>query len=138
MVVKHDKVVPEGSRRQPPIELLTENGFSIFRLSEIDESIPRLFPTHQFLVRDPNQYELQISVHIVESILGEIATRCRGRITSDSSYWTTLAEHHLSDYLWQNDDYPPDGTLVVSELTIDDIDLARRWNCEPKTKEKEI
>jgi len=30
--------------------------------------------------------------------------------------------------LWENDDYPPDEKLEVNDLTLDDIDLARRWD----------
>ena len=49
---------------QRPIEFLTENGFSIIRLSEIDKSIPAVGTTHQFLVRDPDGFELEITVDV--------------------------------------------------------------------------
>jgi hypothetical protein len=113
---------------QRPIEFLTENGFSIVRLCEIDKSIPAVGTTHYFLVRDPHGYELQITVEIGIDAVEEVAASCRSRISNDSSYWICFAERHLASYLWENDDYPPDATLNVNQSTIDDLDLARRWD----------
>ena len=115
---------------QRPIEFLTENGFSILRLSDTDKSIPVVGATHEFLVRDPHGYELHITVEISGDVIAEIAMRCRDRITNESSYWINLAERHLATYLWENDDYPPDAALIIEQLTIEDLDLARRWDCQ--------
>lgn len=111
-----------------PIEFLTENGFSIIRLSDIDKSIPAVGATHEFLVHDPHGYELHITVHISSDALAEIVRRSRGRISNESSYWICFAERHLATYLWENDDYPPNATLSIDQSTIDDLDLARRWD----------
>lgn len=125
------KVFPNTSAEpQRPIEYLTENGFSIIRLSDIDKTIPSVGATHEFLVRDPHEYELHITVQILSEAIAEVGWRCRGRISNESSYWISLAERHLANYLWENDDYPPDACLTVDHLTLDDIDLARRWDCD--------
>jgi hypothetical protein len=116
--------------RQPPIEYLTENGFSIIRLCDIDKSIPGVGATHEFLVRDPHEYELQITVQISPSAIADIGWRSWGRISKESSYWLSFAERHLAVYLWEQDDYPPDAKLEVNDLTLDDIDLAGRWDRE--------
>jgi len=115
---------------QRPIEFLTENGFSIIRLSDIDKSIKAVGATHELLVRDPHGYELQITVEISRDAIAEISWRSRGRISNESSYWLSLPERHLATYLWENDDYPPDAKLEVDNLTLDDIDLTRRWDRE--------
>jgi hypothetical protein len=115
---------------QRPIEFLTDNGFSIIRLSEIDKSIKAVGATHEFLVRDPHEYELDITVQVSSDAMGEIGRRSRNRISNESSYWLSFAERHLAMYLWENDDYPPDAKLQVDDLTIEDIDLARRWDCD--------
>jgi len=123
------RLVAEPSlSEQRPIEFLTENGFSIIRLSDINKSIPAVGATHEFLVRDPHGYELHITVEISSDVIAEIAMRCRDRIANESSYWINLAERHLATYLWENDDYPPDAALNVNQSTIDDLDLARRWD----------
>lgn len=125
------RAIPISSvQTQPPIEFLTENGFSIIRLSDIDKSISPVGATHEFLVRDPHGYELHITVQVSSDAIAEIVGRSRGRILNESSYWISLAERHLATYLWESDDYPPDARLTVDELTLDDIDLARRWNRE--------
>jgi hypothetical protein len=123
------RAVPNTSvEPRRPIEFLTENGFSIIRLSDIDQSIPAVGATHEFLVRDPHQYELHITVQILSDAIAEVNRRSRGRISSENSYWISLAERHLATYLWENDDYPADAKLEVNGLTLDDIDLARRWD----------
>ena len=112
---------------QHPIEYLTENGFSLIRLSDLNR-IPAIPGEYGFLVRDPHGYELEITVSIDQSIHDEVARRSNGRVSRASSYWICCAERHLTTYLWENDDYPPDARLDVNELTLDDLDLARRWN----------
>ena len=125
------RTIPNTSvKLRRPIEFLTENGFSIIRLSEIDQSVSAVGATHEFLVRDPNGYELQITVHVSNDAIAKVGRRSRGRISNESSYWISLAERHLAAYLWEKDDYPADAKLEVEQLTLDDIDLARRWDCD--------
>ena len=116
---------------QRPIEFLTENGFSIIRLSDIDKSIPAVGAMHEFLVRDPHGYDLHITVQISSDVIEDVSWRCKCRISNESSYWISLAERHLATYLWENDDYPPDAALNIDQSTNDDLDLARRWDRQP-------
>lgn len=110
-----------------PIQYVTENGFSILRLCDIDESITTGGTKHSFVVRDPHGYELEITVDISDSAVGEIVSRSSGRLSLNSSYWICCAERHLADYLWENDDYPPEARLKVDVLTLNDLNLARHW-----------
>lgn len=109
-----------------PVEFLTENGFSIVRLCEIDNSIPEVGFRHQFLVRDPDGFELEITVDVAEEVAQALASRSRGRLTADSSYWVCCAERHLADYLCEQEDYPADARLIVDQPSLDDLNLARR------------
>jgi hypothetical protein len=132
MAMINKRAIPNSlTKAQPPIELLTENGFSIIRLSDIDESISAAGTTHQFLVRDPDGYELRITVDVSDSAKEQIFRRSRDRISNDSSCWISCTERHLASYLWENDDYPPDAKLTVNQLTLDDLDLAIRWDRDP-------
>jgi hypothetical protein len=129
MALSMRQVIPDCLAKQvSPIEYVTENGFGIIRLCEIDKSIPAVGATHRFLVHDPNGYELHITVHISSDAIAQVGWRCRGRLSSESSYWISLAERHLATYLWEHDDYPADAKLEVDGLSLDDIDLARRWD----------
>ena len=102
-----DKGTISNHRAEPPrpIEFLTENGFSIIRLCDIDESIPAGGTKHSFLVRDPHGYELEITVDISDSAVAEIISRSIGRLS-------------LADYLWDDDDYPPEARLKVGQYPL--------------------
>ena len=128
MAVSHEQIITQTSTRaKPSIEFLTENGFSIIRRSDIDPSFSIDGPEHCFVVRDTDGYELDITVDILPPVVAEIIHRTRGRLSLASSYWINCAERHLAAYLWEHDDYPPNGNLQVDQLTLDDLDLARRW-----------
>lgn len=126
MVISRKEIIPE--RFSQPVQYMTENGFSIIRLCDIDKSTPAVGATHEFLVRDSHGYELHITVEISSEAIAEIGRRSRSRISNESSYWIALAERHLATYLWENDDYPPDARFTVNQLTLDDLELARRWD----------
>jgi hypothetical protein len=97
------------------------------RLCDIDESITSEGTKHPFVVRNPHGSELEITVDISDAAVAEVGIRSRGRLSLNSSYWLYCAERHLADYLWKNDDYPPEARLTVEVLTLDDLNLARRW-----------
>lgn len=128
MAVKKEELeVDSAAARCRPIELITENGFSIVRADEIGRAIPWPVYGYVFVVRDPHAYELEIMVGIDHAAVNEIMLRSRGLISSQSSYWVACAERHLADYLWEHDDYPPDATLRVEMLTPRDLNLVHRW-----------
>src|SRR6185369_10003710 len=85
---------------------------------------------HCFIVRDPDGYELDITVRFDTRAAAEVIERSRRQITFESSFWVTAAERHLAEYLWEQNDYPPGARLTISELTLDDMDSARRWGRE--------
>ena len=128
MAVKREELEVESAEAHcRPIELITENGFSIVRSDEIEGATPSPFGEYTFLVCDHRGCELEIMVEIIGEVVNEIIFRSRGRISSKSSFWICCAERHLADYLWENDDYPPEHRLSVELLTPHDINLARRW-----------
>jgi hypothetical protein len=112
-----------------PIELITENGFSIVRANDGDTGSPTA-RGYTFVVRDRDGYELDIAVEIERPAMLEVFMRSAGRISNGDSYWICCAERHLADYLWRQDDYPSDDGLTVNQLTPDDLDLARRWKVD--------
>lgn len=125
---KTNTIVDYAFSEKHPIEYLTENDFSIVRKCDLDEATAPSARTHCFVVRDPHGYELEITVEIPDEIIDEVVRRSRGRISLASTFWISLAERHLADHLWENDDYPPDAQLLVDQLTPHDFDLAIRWD----------
>jgi hypothetical protein len=117
----------EHSRtRRRPIELQTENGFCIIRRCDLDGQCSRTGTEHWFVVRDPHDYELDITASFSQSAVAEAIRRSCGRLTFESAFWLICAERHLADYLWENDDYPPAAQITIDCLTPDDVDLAQR------------
>ena len=128
MAVKKENLEIDGAAaRCRPIELITGNGFSIVRASELDGASPSPAGKYEFVVRDADGNQLEITVEIDAKVVIEISLRSRGRISNQSSYWICCAERHLADYLGDNDTYPPDKRLRVERLTPRDINLAIRW-----------
>lgn len=123
-------VLPQISATcQRPIELQTENGFAIVRRCDIDGT-SAAGARHWFIVRDPDGFELEITVELSRETVAELSRRSRNRFGLESSFWITCAERHLADYMWENDDYPPDASLIVEEPNPDDLELAGRWETD--------
>ena len=110
-----------------PIELVTENGFSILRPWEIDGASPPQTTTYIFLVRDSQSREREIAVEIANELVLSIELRTNGRVLSASTFWTCCAERHLATCLWETDDYPPGDRLCVNRLNPEDVMMAIRW-----------
>jgi hypothetical protein len=128
MAVNREQFVHDSeAARCRPIELITENGFSIVRASDLYGDGATGAREHSFLVRDRDGYELDIAVEIDPAAALEVVKRSAGRISSRNSYWICCAERHLADYLFEQDDYPPNATLKVDRLSPDDLDCAMRW-----------
>ena len=128
MAVKKEELeVDSAAARCRPIELITENGFSIVRVDEGDGPARTPEGRYVFIVRDRQESEREITLGIVQHVVNEVTRRGRGRISKESSYWICCAERHLADYLWEKAGYPPDGKLTVDQLTLEDLNLANRW-----------
>jgi len=124
-------LIDSVAQHSRPIEFQTDNGFSIVRVSDLNDSISPEGLVHQFVVRDPDGFELEVTVEVTATLGEALARRSRGQhLGADSSYWICCAERHLAKYLWENEDYPPDGKLTVLEPLLEDLNLARRWGTE--------
>ena len=106
-----------------PIKYLTENGFSIIRLSDIDPSVVNTPGECRFLVQD----EREIKVNLSQDLITRIRLRRRGALSDKSVFWLVCAESCLARYLWEENDYPPEDRLTVNELSPDELMLAIHW-----------
>src|SRR5260370_14346750 len=101
---------------RPPIKYLTENGFSIVRVSEIDPSVTDNPSECRFLVQHEQDSERKIRVSFDESLVAHLRLRRRIPLSETSMFWLVCAESSLATYLWEKNDYPPDDQLSVKEL----------------------
>ena len=110
-----------------PIELQTDNGFSISRLWEINRVPPPSDGDYPFKVRNPQSMERVVAVEIADEVVVQIELRTRLRILLSSSFWICCAERHLATYVYENDDYPPGDRLRVEQLGPEECMAAIRW-----------
>ena len=110
-----------------PIKYLTENGFSIVRISEIDPSVTDSPSECHFLVQYEEEREREIRVAFTENVVALLRIRRRFPLSETSPFWLVCAESSLATYLWEKNDYPPDDQLSVKELSPDQLMLALHW-----------
>ena len=115
-----------------PIEYVTENGFSIVRLCEVDGLMTDTARECRFVVRNASNSQREVIVHFEESLVAQIQSQRRNqrrsRLLETSFFWLICAEQCLATYLWENDSYPDGGRLNVSELSVDALVLATHWS----------
>jgi hypothetical protein len=129
MAVNRRQVIPNSlAKETSPIQYLTENGFSIIRLCEVDGAVVDTASECRFLVRNERGWEREVAVHFEESIVAKVQSRRRSRLLDSSVLWLVCAEKCLATYLWEKDDYPSGGRLVISELRADELLLAMHWS----------
>jgi len=129
MAVNRRQVIPDSLAKEvSPIQYVTENGFSIIRLCDVDKSVVATSRECRFLVRNERGWEREVTVAFEESLIAQIQNRRRSRLLDSSVLWLVCAEQFLATYLWENDDYPEGGQLIISELPADQLLLATHWS----------
>jgi hypothetical protein len=110
-----------------PIQLITENGFSILRSWEVERVAPPTNGKYLFLVRAPEDSEREITVEVTARVVLQITIRTRGRIQLQGTFWIYAAERHLAIYLGERNAYPTGDKLRIEDLDPEDCLLALRW-----------
>jgi len=134
MAVTRQRISSERSPQvSSPIQYVTENGFSIIRLTEVDGLENDSARNCRFLVRNERGSEREVTVHFEESLVAQIQSQCRKnqrrtRLLETSVLWVICAEQCLATYLWENDNYPDGGRLDIGELSVDALLLATHWS----------
>jgi hypothetical protein len=129
MAISRRQVIPDRmANESSPIQYVTENGFSIIRLGEIDGSVTDTARECHFLVSNESGWKREVTVHFEEGLIAQIQSRRRNRLLDTSVLWLVCAEKCLATYLWENGDYPEGGRLNVGALPIDELLLATHWN----------
>jgi len=111
----------------PPIKYLTENGFSILRLSEIDSSVIDTPRECRFMVQQDSGIEREIKAGFTPTVIEGLRIRRRVALSESSMFWLVCAESYLARYLWEMNEFPPNGRLVIDELPPDELMLALHW-----------
>jgi hypothetical protein len=113
-----------------PIELITENGFSIIRAWEADATPLPTKARYEFVITDLDGSQQNIATTIAEDVWWQLPVHIWSRIPVSSSFWICCAERHLANYLDERRCYPARNELIVQQLDPEEIILARRWGSE--------
>lgn len=111
----------------PPIKYLTENGFSIVRLCDLNAAIRNSSADCGFLVARDEGRSLEIHVSFAERLVAELRSRRRSPLSDDSMFWLVCAESCLATHLWESDDFPSDGQFAIEQLSPEELMLALHW-----------
>lgn len=110
-----------------PIRYLTENGFSIVRVSEIDASVRNTPQDCRFQVQHEDGPPHDVRVRFAGELIARLWIRRTSPLSSDSVFWLVCAENCLATYLWEHNDLPPEGSLLITDLSPDGLMLALHW-----------
>jgi hypothetical protein len=134
MAISKKQIIPHTSpQARQPIKYLTENGFSIVRVSEIDSAVIDTPQECHFLVQYDQLSAREIHVGFREELITQLRIRRRMALADTSMFWLVCAESCLATYLWEKNDYPPDGGLIIDELSPDELMLAIHWRDREST-----
>ena len=128
MAAQSERVRPDADAESRPIELITENGYSIVRLWELNNEPVPIGGSFTFVVStfDDGAHR-PVVVEIAEAAIAKIEVHTQGRILASNSFWIFAAERHLAAHLLKYDSYPQDGSLRIETLTPADLNLSIRW-----------
>jgi hypothetical protein len=110
-----------------PIKYLTENGFSIIRLCDLDDAVRNSPSDCGFLVARDEGRGREIHVSFGPELVDELRGRRRFPLSDDSVFWLVCAESCLATLLWESDDFPANGHLAIEELSPEELMLALHW-----------
>jgi hypothetical protein len=129
MAAQSERVRPDADEASAPrpIELITENDYSIVRLWELNDEPAPAGGSFTFVVSALDGERETVVVEIAREVMVAIEVHTRGRILSSNSFWICCAEKHLAAHLSKHDEAPRDGRLRVETLTPADVNLSIRW-----------
>jgi hypothetical protein len=128
MATSRKEIWPQNlPRAATPIKYLTENGFSIIRVCEVDDAIRNSPFDCGFLVTCNEGRSREIHVSFAPELIAELRGRRRLPLADDSVFWLVCAESCLASHLWESDGFPPNDCLAIQELSPDELMLAVHW-----------
>ena len=110
---------------RPLVSSVTMNGF---RFWPDPEEEPAAENTRRFIVEDPDGQRKPVRVDILPAAVAQAERMSHRRLPIGGGLWSCEAEKALGTYLWTAGAVPPGGSLQLSTLDIDALELALRWD----------
>jgi len=111
--------------KQSRARMVTMNGFTLLRASDVKGALPQKPNERRFLVRRPNGSEREVVVEISDEAI-EPATQFAGGEPIERSFWTTQAETFLSDFIWTDGNLPGTGRLILKAIEREQLEKLRQ------------
>lgn len=115
-------IVPRSSRSFD-ITVVTMNGFQIRRPDTTAGSSEHAFRVKH--VGDGGEFTVIVSID--PEAVERVARLTHRRLEPGGAFWRAQAERFLSAYIWSEGRGPADGHLTVRDVSLDDLDVAARW-----------
>jgi hypothetical protein len=129
MALSEEKAAAGVSRvSRAVVSVVTENGFTIVRTCDVDADAPSIPGKHCFVVQDDGGAEHEVTVEFNEEATALVQRRRRSPLSPENSFWLNCAERSLATYLLEKNQLPPDGVLIIEDVCLDDLEVARRWS----------
>ena len=129
MATSRKEIWPQNLPRPATlIKYLTENGFSIVRLCDLNKAIAISPDDCGFLVQRDDGPPHEIHVTFARELVTDLLIRRRTALSAISVFWLVCAESCLANYLWECDQFPPKDCLAIQELSPDELMLGLHWH----------
>ncbi len=115
----------QSAAGQPLVSRVTLNGFRFWPDPEEDSTAGS---TRTFVVEHPDGHQEPVRVAILPEAMAQAEQVTHRRVAGGEDLWACEAEKALGTYLWRTGAVPPGGSLQLSELDLDSIELVRRWD----------
>ena len=107
-----------------PVSRVTMNGF---RFWPAPDEEPVASNKRNFVVAQADGQQEPVRVDILPEAVAQVERTTHRRLRIADAFWTCVAEKALGTYLWTMGAIPPGGTLQLSTLDPEAIELAIRW-----------
>jgi CheY-like chemotaxis protein len=107
---------------RPRMETLTLNGFQIVR-AETGASGEHRFTVRRFA----DGTQATVVVAIDPEAVARVSRLSLRDLHPNGGFWAVQAERRLASYLWSEGQLPPQGRVVVTDVSRDDLEVAAAW-----------
>lgn len=115
--------------RTVPHTVVTMNGFTILRSSDVNRVLPQKSNERRFIVSTPEGQEREIVVEIDREAI-EAVEKVTHRLPLGKSFWTEQAERFLSAFIWNDGQAPASGRLTLKGVEREELEKAAREESE--------
>jgi len=118
------KTTPEVGRRElsSVLPIVIANGFTLVEGSRLGGTTD-----HRFQVKSATGAQQSVRVRFDRSLMARVDEVRKTHLWIGSRFWSFRAEARLEAYLIEKADYPPNGQLLIDDLSDDELLLAAHW-----------